>query len=831
MIVKQQVTFDGGEWAPTLDGRTDLAKYSSACKLLENFVNRPQGGISKRPGMGLRGLMTGNPSDGKLVEFELKGTNSIILAIGDNAMMFFKDGDPITYESGGSNYILNLAVPWNDGTLNLLRWKQINDVMMFVHPAHPPKILTRTNDTTWTLENFVPARNTAFLPDNLDGKKRITASFKKNVDYVTWSSASVAYEVGDRVLRSGVYYNCEKDHTSSTSNKPEDKPTYYDSDEEETRLIWTKEYVDESSTVGQKVTLTSNKALWSASHVGSFWELASKRGLWAYEARLAVDKTATGSNAVYSKVLVVQGGWSFQTFGNWAGKFYVQISRDRGKSWSNVRAFQSTKATPRNATAEGEVPKRALMRLAFAGYGANGTSGSPYAILNVEGSYIRGIVKITEFTNSKSVKAVTITPIEKETTDVWAEGAWSDYQGYPRCIEFHQNRVVLAGTNRSPHTIWASADDDYNNFRRGTLATDPWAHTVMIGQREPISWLMSDRMLVIGSAVGEFVMYGKDTESPITAEDRNVSRHSSCGSHLKGPGVMPADLAVLFVQHGGRIVRELAYRNESDRYEAANLNLFTEHLFASGEITDFAIQRHPFQVIWIVADGKLYSMCYERAQNIAAWARHPTAGTVVSVACIRKPLEDEVWFVMNHGGIFTVERFRYGAFTDFTDDGKWSDCHQTLASPYSLVGNPLAGMQVVGWNNGNVIGPATLNSGFFTGLTGNVVIGRPYSAKVQPMTPEVPLQNGTSRTREIRIHEVVPSLFKSRGGKVGEDPAGTKFEPVRAGDAAAVFTGEKAVSFDGGHHTDGAFCLISDEPLPYFVRAITLKLNVYGDAG
>lgn len=827
MIAKQQVTFDGGEWSPTLDGRVDLAKYGGACKVLENFIPRPQGGASKRPGMEYRGKLQTGSTDGKLVEFELKGANSIIIAIGGGKAKFFKDGSPI--QSAGVD--LTLTVPWADGALNLLRWKQINDVMMFVHPDYAPRILTRTNDTTWDLSNFVPAKNTAFLPDNLDSKKRITAAFKVNTDSVVWSASSVAYKVGDRVSRSGKFYNCEKDHTSSNSNKPEDKPTYYDSDEEEDRLLWTVEYVDESSTVGQTVTLTSNKALWATTHVGSFWELGSKRGLWAFEARLAVDKTATGSNQVYSKVLVVQGKWTFQTFGNWNGKYHVQVSRDRGKSWSSVRAFQSTANTPRNATAEGEIPNRALMRLMFTGYGANGTSGAPYAILNVEGAYIRGIVKITEFTNSKSVKAITISPIEKETTDVWAEGAWSDYQGYPRCIEFHQNRVLLAATNRSPHTIWGSADDDYNNFKRGTLATDPWAHTVMIGQREPIAWLMSDRMLVIGSSVGEFVMYGKDQESPITAEDRNVSRHSSCGSHVKGPGVIPADLAVMFVQHGGRIVRELSYRNESDRYEAANLNLFTDHLFTSGEITDFALQRHPFQVIWFVAAGKLYSLTYERAQNIAAWARHPVAGEVVSVAAIRKPLEDEVWFVMTHGSTYTVERFCYGSFTTQVDGGKWSDCSQTLASPYTITGNVLSGMEVVGWNNGNVIGPAVLNSGFFTGLSGDVVIGRPYRAIMQPMTPEVSLQNGTSRTREIRIHEVVPSLYESRGGKVGESTTGTKFDPVRAGSVDELFTGEKAVSFDGGHNTGGAFVLMSDEPFPFFVRSITLKLNIYGDAG
>lgn len=825
MIVSQQVSFDGGEWSPKLDCRADLEKYGAACRLVENFIPLPQGGLVKRPGMTLRGSMPGNPADGRLVEFELRAANSIVIAIGDNMMIFFKDGAPIT--DGG--IVVTLGCPWNDGTLKLLRWKQINDVMMFVHPDHPPKILTRVSDTNWTLENFVPARNHAFLPENLDRTIRITSTFKVNADFTTWATGQ-AYKVGDRVKRSNVYYLCEQDHTSSSSNEPEDKPTYFDSEEEEYRLLWTREYVDTSSTKGQTVTLTCNKALWTAAHVGSVWELAHKRGLWQFEARLPVDKTATGSNQVYSKALVVQGRWTMQTFGNWNGKFHVQISRDRGMSWKSLRAVQSTAKTPRNASFEGEEPKRALIRLMFTDYSANGTSGSPYAMLNVEGAYLRGIVKITEFTNSKSVKAVTITPIEKDTTDVWSEGAWSDHQGHPRCIEFHQGRVVLAATSKSPHTIWASADDDYNNFRRGTLATDPWTHTVMIGQREPIAWLLSDRALVIGSSVGEFVMIGADSDKPITAEDRNVMRHSSIGSHVNGPGVLPADNAALYIQKGGRLVREMGYRYESDRYEAANLTLLADHLFKGNEITDFALQRAPVTIVWFVAGGVLHSLTYERSQNVAAWARHPTAGTVVSVACIRKPAEDEVWFVVQHGTEWTVERFATGLMSEPADAGQWSDCCQTLASPYNLAGNPLQGLTVVGIHNGAIIGPATLNSGFFTGLTGNVTLGRPYSAKVMPMTPVLQLKNGTSRTREIRIHEAVLSLYQSRGGKIGEDPAGTKFDPVRA-DSGTMFTGEKAVSFDGRHGTAGAFCVVSDEPRPFFLRSLILKFNVYGDAG
>lgn len=826
MIVTQQTGFGAGEWSEKFDCRSDLEKYGEACRVLENFIPLPAGGATKRPGMSYRGTMPSAPADGRVVEFELRGANSIVLAIGGGKMTFYKDGDPIT--SAGTP--INLSVPWTDGTLKLLRWKQINDIMMFIHPDVTPKLLTRVNDTTWTLENFVPGRRHAFLPDNRDDSIRITAAFKRNADFTVWSSSAVAYKIGDRVKRNDVYYNCENDHTSSTSNKPEDAPTYYDSDEEEYRLLWTKEFVDESSTKGQNVTLTCNKNLWASTHVGAFWELAHKRGLWQFEARLAVDSAATNTEA-FSKVLVVQGRWTMQTFGNWNGKFHVQISRDRGKTWSSLRAVQSTAKTPRNASFEGNVANQALLRLMFTGYGANGTSGSPYALLNVEGLYLRGIVKITEFIDAKTVKGICITPILKDETYVWAEGAWSDFQGYPRCIEFHQNRVFLAATTKSPHTIWASADDDYNNFQRGTLATDPFAHTAIIGQREPIAWLLSDRVLVIGSAVGQFIMYGADRDKPITAEDRNVERQSATGAHVKGPGILPADSSAIFVQYGGNIAREIAYSYQADRYDAVNLNLLADHLFPTAEITDFAIQRQPFTIVWFIAGGDLFSLTYERSQNVAAWARHPTVGTVVSVACIKKPSEDEVWFIVNRDGTYTVERFATGKLTDPADDGTWIDCHQTFTSPYSLTGSPLAGQSVKGVKNNAVISTDELDAGFFIGLSGNVTLGLPYTAKLMPMTPVLQLQNGTSRTREIRIHEVVVSLYKSRRGKIGQDPDGTKFDDIRADADGLPFTGEKALNYDAKHDKTGNVCVVSEHPFPFFLRSLILKFNIHGDAG
>ena len=43
-------SFNAGELSPLLEGRVDLAKYQSGCKVLENFVPTVQGPAIKRSG-------------------------------------------------------------------------------------------------------------------------------------------------------------------------------------------------------------------------------------------------------------------------------------------------------------------------------------------------------------------------------------------------------------------------------------------------------------------------------------------------------------------------------------------------------------------------------------------------------------------------------------------------------------------------------------------------------------------------------------------------------------------------------------------------------------
>lgn len=1061
-IVKHVLSFGAGELSPWLDGRTDIDKYSSGCRGLENFIVLPQGAIQKRPGMEHLGSAPEGATLGRLVEFQVSTTEAEMLVLGGGKLAVWSTGE-------AAAAVLELDIPWADAELTLLRWKQINSVMFLVHPGHAPRKLTRYAADDWELTALDLGQRPALLPENFREEHTIEVT-EAVISVAAWTAATI-YNAGQKVTypTTATVWKCMKRHTSNASKPPGSAAATYTQVEtingvpqNVTRPLWVDAFAEISAVPGQEVTLVASLDTWQAGHVGSVWEIARQRLSGNFEVEL---KLVGSTSPQYSLPIIIQGGWTFVSFGNWRGTWTVQKSEDFGATWEDVRAWEGD--NDRNVSGEGTEEKRVQMRVKWVKDPAVGTgpgwSNETRAALTSSEAKIRGLVVITGFTNSKTVAAEVLTPVEIVKTWSWSESAWNEVQGWPRTVELHQGRVVMAATGLRPHTLWGSAVDDYEDFYKGTDADQAWMHTIAVGEKDPILWLVSERFLLVGTGSGEFVLHGEDEERAITPEFGTAKRHSSYGAHNGGVPACFSDSVALFVQRGGTRVREFSYRYEADRYEAANLNILADHLF-TGPVEDIGVMRMPWQVVWFVSAGKLYGLSYERAQGVAAWHRHTTDGTVLGVGTIRAVTdEDEVWFLTDRGAGVAVERFRRGHLAALPDDGWWSDGAVGIPAPYSsfeaarhlsgklvmgYAAGRLYGAEVIageeitlggeiltlggaaltlgegdlalvsGWpfvtllemqlaaapaeegdpvvaeqgtflpqgerfgkvwwqerdNDGTFvqwvpgrgwvlyiagaavlesaadvqrpdlvpawetvtgawligeydedeeewdgllfavqrIGPdmagpvTTLAAGlvpdwsgvevpfqslggsgrpiFFleaeainifwgggtwflsvgaggwyavsdamtpmevtewTPLPGNegnpvvevasggrsldLVLGLPYVAAAVPMTAEIPLANGSSRSRETRVHRVALSLRSSRGGHLGETVEG-KLDPVEAGSLeSGVFTGEIEKDFDGAHGTAVDVAVVSGEPYPFAVRSLALKMNVFGD--
>jgi hypothetical protein len=245
-------------------------------------------------------------------------------------------------------------------------------------------------------------------------------------------------------------------------------------------------------------------------------------------------------------------------------------------------------------------------------------------------SFRDGYGEITAFT---STTVVTITIIKdmgssSASTD-WALGAFSDTTGYPSCVTFYEQRLVFAGTEAQPQTLYFSRSGDYENMdenRGGTIADDDAIiYTIASNQVNAIRFLSATRTLIVGTVGGEFSVSGGGSDDPITPTNILIKKQSNHG--CANTDAIPVGNVTLFLQRAKRKVRELAYNFDVDGYVAPDMTILAEHISESG-FNEMSYQQEPNQIIWAVReDGQLAGLTYQREQQVVAWHRHIFGGS------------------------------------------------------------------------------------------------------------------------------------------------------------------------------------------------------------
>jgi len=161
-VAVQLTNFTGGELSPRLDGRNDLAKYSSGCATLENLVVYPHGSAARRPGTNFVAEVKDSTKKTRLIPFEFSTTQTYMLEFGDQYIRFYKDNGQIL--SGGSAY--EISTPYLEAELFDLKFAQSADVMYICHPNHEVEKLSRTGHTSWSLTD-VDFNNGPYLDTNI----------------------------------------------------------------------------------------------------------------------------------------------------------------------------------------------------------------------------------------------------------------------------------------------------------------------------------------------------------------------------------------------------------------------------------------------------------------------------------------------------------------------------------------------------------------------------------------------------------------------------------------------------------------------------------------
>ncbi|HEV7267817.1 MAG TPA: hypothetical protein VGN83_23365 [Falsiroseomonas sp.] len=138
---RAKTSFAAGELAPELYGRGDLRAYENGARRLRNVVIQPTGGVARRSGLRHIALLDGAA---RLIPFEFNTEQTYLVVLTDGRMqVFLQDAE-----------VASLAAPWTAQMLPQLAFTQNADTLLLFHPAMPPKRITRTSHTSWTLADF-----------------------------------------------------------------------------------------------------------------------------------------------------------------------------------------------------------------------------------------------------------------------------------------------------------------------------------------------------------------------------------------------------------------------------------------------------------------------------------------------------------------------------------------------------------------------------------------------------------------------------------------------------------------------------------------------------
>lgn len=527
-----------------------------------------------------------------------------------------------------------------------------------------------------------------------------------------------------------------------------------------------------ASEVYGDITLTASSAVFSKGDEGSpfslthFLETDYKKG----------TPISTGGDLQVS--VLPKSNVYVESFGFWDGNFSLEKYDPVSLQWVNVRTQSGNRSQNYSLTEENTSESIASYRVTSTEFNTGVWSGENekqrgYITIQSIGGDYTGHVLITEYVSPTVVKGTVKKQLAStdETRD-FAFAAWNGEKGYPSATGFYEDRLVFAGSKGFPQTFWTSKTGDYYNFGTSIPSADDDGITATLngGQMNGIKAIIAFGEMLLLTAGGEFKVSGGGkaiTGSNVLSQPQEYRGVSDVNPVTIGS-------RIIYVQHQGNIIRDLAYSYDVDKYTGDDLNLLASHLFEGHKIISMTYQQIPNSIVWCVRDdGLLLGLTYIKEQDIYAWHQHTTAGgKFVSVCNIGGSTEDKLYAVIERGGQYYVEIMESRDKSTNVEDQFFVDSGITYeGEPTDEISGleHLEGYTVAILADGNVLPKRTVENGKV--LLGNkykkVHVGLPIDAEIKTLPIDFTAQDGTYLSRKKRIATVTLLLKDSRGGLFG----------------------------------------------------------------
>lgn len=704
-----QFSFTSGEISPEMYGRGDDGKYTAGLSLCRNFIVKPQGPVTLRPGTRFVRQAKYRDKAACLIPFRFSSSQTMVLEFGEHYIRFHTQGKTLLGADGNP---YEVTTDYRAEDVFDLHTQQSADVLTIVHPNYPPRELRRYGATDWRLVDidFSPKVGTPGKPtvtytcndksatddqkDNYDLKYCITAlkdlgsnnetaespasaigqtkgNLFLNDSYATISWNAVAGANRYRVYKSykGVY-----GYIGETEER-----TFQDVNLEADASI-TPPRFDDSFQLSNGITSVTVNAGGSGYYewTGQIPDPSAASYITAQDDIFGFKYKGT---LPYTVQVVDQTGMDYQLldlYGSGTGgkvELDTQVTTvtytETHGSPNHEREETHTRTTTVikgiKVLARGSSYVMPIVRITFRrGDGFIFRSGSydfyfddrsqEGLTLEVEdptgtGAVLSPVVvggvirQVNVLQSGYGYTKPTVKIIAAKGSGARFTAHTGEGKEYPGAVAYFQQRRCFAGTTTHPLTLWMTRPGTENDMSF-TLPSQDDNRILFTVAAQEASRIRHLIPMNYLLAFTESTEFRVGGNSVLTPSSLNVQPQSYIGASNVQPVIVNA--TTIYVADRGGHLRELGYNYNAQGYVSADLSIRANHLFENDVPVDMDLQKSPDSIVWCVTKkGKLLGLTYLPEQNIGAWHQHSTLhGQFESVCVVTEGDEDILYFVV-----------------------------------------------------------------------------------------------------------------------------------------------------------------------------------------